>query len=227
MGNLDDEQVLRDHYGGRAQDYEQVYHRDDPIRQEELGQLTSAIEQLFLGHRVLEVACGTGYWTEGLAVVAEHVTAFDVSPEMLNEAQSKGLPPETVEITEGDAYELEIIEGEFDAGLVMFWLSHVPRRRLEEFLRSLGERLGPGAQVFMADNVYVPGLGGELVEEPDSEDTYKRRESVQGEEELVLKNYFDEAGLRRLLKPYARDLELTFGQNYWWAAYRVRAPGHA
>ena len=83
-----------------------------------------------------------------------------------------------------------MIQGEFDYGLANFWFSHIPRNRIESFLQSFHERLGSGTQVFIADNVYVPGRGGELITPTDSEDTYKRRELADGSKHEILKNYF-------------------------------------
>ena len=42
--------------------------------------------------------------------------------------------------------------------------------------------------VFVADNVYVPGIGGELVRKSSSADTFKLRELGDGSKHEVLKN---------------------------------------
>ncbi len=47
-------------------------------------------------HRVLELACGTGYWTQHYADEAESVLATDINPEMLALAEAKGLPADKV-----------------------------------------------------------------------------------------------------------------------------------
>jgi len=102
---------LKDYYSLRAQKYEEIYKRDDPVRQDELASLAEAIREAFFDRRVLEVACGTGYWSAVLSSVANHVVAVDASTEMLSIARKKRLPPDKVEFCLGDAYALQSVLG--------------------------------------------------------------------------------------------------------------------
>jgi hypothetical protein len=99
----------------------------------------------------------------------------------------------------------------------------VPRARLGEFLRALADRLAAGSPVVLADNVYVPGVGGELVRSEGSADTYKPRTLADGSEHLVLKNYFGQSELRETLGALGRVEVLVFGQCFWWAACTTAA----
>ena len=103
-----------------------------------------------------------------------------------------------------------------------FWFSHVPRARVDEFLDGFHTRLGSGAVVFMIDNVYVPGLGGELVSFPHLDDTFKRRTIPDGSTHLVLKNYYDPGQIRAILDDRSEDPRIEFGACYWRARYKVR-----
>ena len=53
---------LAKYYATIAQQYERVY--DKPERQEDLEVLRDKVADVLEGHTVLELACGTGYWTE-------------------------------------------------------------------------------------------------------------------------------------------------------------------
>jgi SAM-dependent methyltransferase len=214
---------LNDYYSLRAGEYEEIYGSDDPVRQQELASIADAIREAFLNLRVLEPACGTGYWTAVLTQVAKQVVAVDASPEMLEVARGKGLPKGKVEFLKGDAYYLESVPGKFDGGLANFWLSHVPKARVQEFLHGFHNKLRSKARVFMADNVYLPGVGGELLTHPGREDTFKLRELSDGTKHEVLKNYYDEAQLRALLSPVSHDLSIHTGKCYWWVKYRVKS----
>lgn len=41
------------------------------------------MEKIFEDKRVLEVACGTGFWTQFVTKVSTHITAIDFSNEVL------------------------------------------------------------------------------------------------------------------------------------------------
>jgi len=213
--------TLVEYYSQRASEYDRIYHRDDPVRQGELDQIASLLRQSFSRKRVLEAACGTGFWTQKIAEVASSVLGIDASTEMLALARRKVGQLQNVQLEVGDAFHLESLEGDFDAGLAMFWYSHIPRARLTEFLRGFHGRLGRGAVVVIADNIHVPGVGGKLVTDPDSKDTFKIRELPDGSKHRILKNYYSEIELRKALGGQVTDLEAHFGANYWWARYRV------
>jgi SAM-dependent methyltransferase len=217
----DGDASLIQYYSRRAREYEEIWHRADPVRQSEQSAIIGVMRKLFRGRRVLEVACGTGYWTALLADSAAHIVAVDASRDMLELARAKRLPRERVEFQEGDAFGLENVPGPFDGGFANFWLSHVSRTRLSEFLAGFHRQLAAGAVVFLADNVAVPGVGGEPVAPAGSVDTFKRRTLADGSEHLVLKNYFTEDDLRRLLAPGGTELRIHIGRCFWWASYVV------
>src|SRR4030095_4307148 len=172
--------MLAEYYDRRAREYERICFRDDPVRQGEQETIATAMRHLFRDRRVLEVACGTGFWTEKISSVVQYLCAIDVSPEMLAIARSKALPADKVEFHQGDAYALDSLPELFDAGLANFWFLPLPKSRIDEFLAEFHTRLVPGAVVFMADNVYSPGIGGELVERPGVADTFKMRTLSDG-----------------------------------------------
>ena len=76
---------LRRYYDQRAPEYEQIYLPRDEQHGRELGELSRELRDAVRGRRVLEVACGTGYWTTCAAGVALRVTATDASLAMLAE----------------------------------------------------------------------------------------------------------------------------------------------
>ena len=212
---------LVEYYSKRASEYEAIYRRQDPIRLSELQAISHAIMESFRGRCVLEVACGTGYWTQFAAKVAERIVAIDESFEMLEIARAKNMPADKVEFAQADAYNLDTVAGTFDAGLSNFWFSHIPKARVNEFLHGFHKKLVTGATVFMADNVYVPDIGGELIRRTDIEDTFKIRELRTGSKHVVLKNYYDEEELRGIFAPLVIELEIHVGQCFWWLSYKI------
>ena len=136
---------LTTYYAARASEYERVYEK--PERQRDLVSLRQLLAAYFDGRRVLEVACGTGYWTAVAARVATTVLATDKTPAVLTVAKAKRLPPDRVEFRVADAFDLDGVPGTFDAALAGFWWSHVRSQDLPRFLTGLHRRVGKGARV--------------------------------------------------------------------------------
>lgn len=211
---------MKEYYSKRAQEFEQSYHKDDPGRQTELQVITNRIQEIFQNRTVLEIACGTGYWTERIGMVAKSVIGIDITEETLEIARNKGI--HNAKFMIGNAYELEGIKGDFNGGLANFWLSHVSLENVKAFLDNLHNRLGSGAIVFMADNTYVPRIGGELILKYGDNNTYKYRELNDGTKYEILKNYYNEEQLRELFEPLVNQLRIYVGNCFWWLSYAVR-----
>jgi SAM-dependent methyltransferase len=219
MANFDE--ALRKYYDQRANVYDDIYLRRDPAWRKDLETLADDMARALSGHSVLEVACGTGFWTEIAAKTAKHVVAVDVSEKMLELARKRKKRNVNVDYVHGDAYSLEEISGKFDAGLANFWFSHVPKSRIEEFLSSFHHRLERPAIVFMADNRYVPGIGGQLLTKVDIDDTFKLREGTDGSKHGVLKNYYNRDTLERLFSSKTVDLKIQEMKYFWSVKYMI------
>ena len=70
---------LVEYYRRRAGEYEAIYAK--PERQADLALLRKEVPQRLAGRRVLEIACGTGYWTALVAPLAASVVATDTAEE--------------------------------------------------------------------------------------------------------------------------------------------------
>ena len=162
---------MKAYYARRAAEYEKIYAR--PERHADLSLLTAAIEDACQGRDVLDVACGTGYFTVHAARRARSVTGIDANEETLAIARAKGLA--NARFALADAYAIPEQPHLHDGALVTFWWSHIPLARIDEFLRGLHRHLVPGAVVLIADNTYVEGISTALSRRDDSGNTYQTR----------------------------------------------------
>ena len=210
---------LKLYYSRRALEYEDIYRK--PERQHDLALLKRRVADLLAGCDVLEIACGTGYWTEVFAPAARSVYATDTSAEVLDLARQKSYPPERVEFGFADAYALQVPARRYTAAFSGFWWSHVPRARLRGFLDGLHGALEPGARVLFIDNRYVPGSSSAISRRDEAGDTHQQRTLADGSRYEVLKNFPDEAEAARVLKGAARDIAFEWLQYYWCLSYRV------
>ena len=220
MASTDSVSNLLDYYRRRANEYEAIYAK--PERQADLAFLRQHIPARLAGRRVLEIACGTGYWTVLLSRNALSVTATDLAEEPMRIAQAKGYGAAAVRFESADAYALGDALGRFDGALGVFWWSHIPLTRIEIFLTSLHGRLEPGARVLLMDNTYVEGSSTPLAERDADGNTYQLRALADGSRHRVLKNFPTEAQLRAYLEPHARALTYRALQYYWLVEYELK-----
>jgi ubiquinone/menaquinone biosynthesis C-methylase UbiE len=211
---------LVDYYRRRAREYEGIYAK--PERQADLAFLKKYVPERLAGRRVLEVACGTGYWTVLAARTAASIIAVDAAEEPMRIAMSKDYGERNVRFELTDAYALSPLLGTFDAALASFWWSHIPLGRIAEFLASLHARLQPGARVVLVDNRYVDGSSTPISERDAEGNTYQLRRLADGSENRVLKNFPTEAELRAALAPHARDFSYRALEYYWLVEYQLR-----
>jgi demethylmenaquinone methyltransferase/2-methoxy-6-polyprenyl-1,4-benzoquinol methylase len=215
--------ALRRYYAERAAVYEAIYAK--PERQADLRAMEAWLPARFGDRTVLEIACGTGWWTPHGARDARHWLATDASEETLAIARTKPLPPGKVEFRALDAYTLDRIEpGRFDGAFAGFWWSHVPQARLVDWLRTLHARLAPGAVVVMMDNLYVPGSSTPIARRDADGNTYQSRPLPDGSLHEVLKNFPDEQSARAAVHaaaPDAVDLHWQTWGHYWALGWRL------
>jgi ubiquinone/menaquinone biosynthesis C-methylase UbiE len=211
------DRLMQAYYAARAPEYDAVYRK--PERQADLRAIEQWVPSKFAGARVLEIACGTGYWTQFIAPVALHVTALDASPETLDIARDR-VPGSNFEFLVGDAYDLTR-RGSFDAAFCGFWFSHVPRARQREFLVGLNAALRPGARVVMLDNRYVEGSSTSVTERDADGNGYQERRLADGSTHRVLKNFPSEHELRSLVAELGERAAFTIWNYYWAFEYLV------
>jgi demethylmenaquinone methyltransferase/2-methoxy-6-polyprenyl-1,4-benzoquinol methylase len=175
---------------------------------------------------MLEVACGTGYWTQVMAESADGVLACDIAEEVLTLARAR-LQHGAVRFLKGDAFDLTSIAGLFDAAFAGFWWSHVPVDRLQSFLAQLHGRLQPGARVLFLDNRYVEGNSTPIARRDPDGNTYQHRFLSNGASYEVLKNFPTHGEVERhLVMAGAKAIEIVELEYYWYARYELGVAPH-
>lgn len=215
---------LLNYYSRRAEEYDRIYAK--PERQEDLRSLRDHVAGLLAGRNVLELACGTGYWTEVLGRTARSVRAVDLAEETLEVARRRAYPEGIVRFEAGDAYDPGAVAGEFDAAFAGFWWSHVPLGRLAEFLDNLHRKVGPGSRVVFVDNRYVEGSSTALSRRDGDGNTYQRRRLDDGSEHEVLKNFPQRPEILAAVASVADETSLREWKYYWCLSYRVAGEEH-
>ena len=164
MDSLDE--LLRQqiaYYRARAPEYDEWFLRRGRYDRgpetnarwfEEVAMVRTALDRFRPAGDVLELACGTGLWTEQLLATAGCITAVDAALEALELNQQRLHSPK-VEYAQVDLFSWRPKE-RFDVVFFGFWLSHVPPQRFESFWRFVTDALKPGGRVFFVDSKFDP-----------------------------------------------------------------------
>jgi SAM-dependent methyltransferase len=207
---------LGEYYAERAAEYDEIYRK--PERQADLAELRRLLPPLVAGKRVLEIAAGTGHWTQVLSATAAAITATDLNAETIAIATQRQYGPADVSMQTADAYRLDTVPGDFDLVFCGFWWSHIRRADIARFLAGLRVRTGPGTGLILLDNRYVPGSNHPVTRTSPDGDTYQLRELADGRSYEVLKNFPDRPQLEVDLAEAAVGLTWTELEYYWLAA---------
>ena len=208
---------MRVYYAQRAAYYERVYFK--PERQVDLRAMEAWLPTVFAGRHVLEIACGTGWWTLHGARDALHWLATDLNPETVALARAKPMPA-AVRFATVDAYTMAVLgNAQFDAAFTGCWWSHVPLARLPGWLATLHARLVPGARVVMLDNAYVQASSTPISRRDEAGNTYQNRPLDDGSVHEVLKNFPTREEAVAMLGPRAHDAKWIEYEHYWVLSY--------
>jgi demethylmenaquinone methyltransferase/2-methoxy-6-polyprenyl-1,4-benzoquinol methylase len=211
---------MEHYYSKRAAEYEQIYHT--PERQHELDWLRRRIPELLKGRTVLEVACGTGYWTQFIARTARKVHACDINESVLEIAADKPIPKGRVNFFKADAVSLAGVPSGCDAAFAGFWWSHVKKSGIAQFVSNLSARLEPGARVVVLDNQFAEGSSTPISRRDAEGNTYQMRHLASGEQYEVLKNFPSSADLAEAVRPVAREAHLETLTYYWLLVFELK-----
>jgi SAM-dependent methyltransferase len=211
-----------DYYRARAGEYDEwFYRRGRYDRGEQLNRrwfaeadvVRQALLQLGPVESALELACGTGIWTRELVKIANHVTAIDASPEVIEIARTM-LSSATVEFQQADLFAWEPVE-QYDIVFLGFWLSHVPPERLDGFLQKVHRALRPGGRLFLVDSRYEPTSTSRDQQPRDPGAICQNRRLNDGRQFRIVKVYHDAEQLQSRLERLGFRAELQVTTNYF------------
>jgi 2-polyprenyl-3-methyl-5-hydroxy-6-metoxy-1,4-benzoquinol methylase len=104
--------------------------------------------------KVLEIGCGTGLFTEKVSKSGAHITATDLSEDLLAVARKKNIPNCLVE--EADAHHLKYADASFD---IVFGSSILHHLDMDIALKEVWRVLKPGGKmVFAEPNMLNPQI---------------------------------------------------------------------
>jgi SAM-dependent methyltransferase len=210
---------MESYYARRAAEYDRIYEK--PERQSDLAELKSTLSTHFKGLDVLEIACGTGYWTQYIAKSANSILATDFNLEMLDIAAKRDYSQCPVSFKMVDAYKLDGISARFEAAFAGFFWSHVPLCGRASLVRTLHSHLDENAQVVWIDGRYVEGSSTAIARLDSAGNTYQIRTLSDWSQHEVIKNYPSAEELLTEFGPYSHHVEVRLLKYFWLLSYNV------
>jgi len=212
---------LAQYYAVNADNYDQVYGQEE--RFDDLDDLQEMIAELFQGHKVLELACGTAYWTELIADVAESVHATDIVPEMIALAETRGLDEDVVSFGVMDAFNLpDGLLGKYTAVFAAGWWTHVKREDQDKYLKMLRAKLGKDVLLVLLDSTYVDGVSMVFARTDLEGNTFQILTADDEQRYEVMNNYPTDSTLRKRLAPHAREIRIERLEYYYLLSCRLK-----
>jgi demethylmenaquinone methyltransferase/2-methoxy-6-polyprenyl-1,4-benzoquinol methylase len=151
------------YYRERASEYDEWwfrqgrYDRGPDHRQQwfsEVSDVETALRAAEPSGDILELACGTGLWTQHLVPFATRLTAIDASSEVidLNQQRVRSASIDYIDYIVADLFNWTPTQ-QFDFIFFGFWLSHVPTEQFEPFWEMVRQALKPNGRVFFVDSL--------------------------------------------------------------------------
>jgi len=207
------------HYDNAAGDYSEEQLEDLDEAREQLGTLLT-------GHRILELGCGTGAWTEVLAEVADSVVAVDASAAMLDLARMHGEDLDNVEYRLADVLALpdDLVDpdNKFTAVFMAGLWAHLTREQQDALLLVLKKRLGKDVLLVLFDDNYVEGESATVARTDLLGNTHEFQVDADGQRHEVVKNYPTDSFLRKRLDKVAREIKVLRWEFYWVLTCRLK-----
>ena len=211
-----------DYYRARASEYDEWfyrigrYDRGEEIKErwfKEVNVVKQALQQVGQVEEILELASGTGIWTQELLNISKKITAIDASEEVIEINRSKLNSP-NVEYRQIDLFAWEP-KAEYDLVFFSFWLSHVPPELLDLFLTKVYKSVRVGGQVFIVDSRFEHTSTANNHILIDDGSIYKSRKLNDGQEFKIVKIFYQPHELQNKLTQVGLKANVKETENYF------------
>jgi ubiquinone/menaquinone biosynthesis C-methylase UbiE len=172
----------------------------------EAAEVEGVLEQFKPAGEVLELACGTGLWTQRLVAGTAGVTAVDGSPEMLALCHARVNDPR-VNYVQADLFAWEP-DRTYDVCFFGFWLSHVPEERFADFWGKVKRAVGATGRVFFLDSLRSDKASAVDHQLPDRDEETMLRRLADGREYRIVKRFHEPQPLQDRLAELGWEVEV-------------------
>jgi ubiquinone/menaquinone biosynthesis C-methylase UbiE len=186
------------------------------------AEVETAVERFNQAGDVLELACGTGLWTQRLISLTASVTALDGSPEMLELCRARVNDPR-VSYIQADLFAWEP-DRTYDVCFFSFWLSHVPEERFEAFWEKVRRAVGSEGRVFFIDSLRSEQASAVDHKLPDRNEETMLRRLADGREYHIVKRFHEPHALQQRLTHLGWNAHVQTTPEFFIYGHATPAP---
>lgn len=212
-----------DYYRARAGEYDEWFlrqgrydHGVEANRQwfAEVAQVANALDAFAPTGDVLELACGTGLWTQHLVRHASRVTAVDAAPEVIALNGQRLGSDAPVDYVQADLFSWRPSR-QYDVVFFSFWLSHVPPELFGAFWDLVRSALAPQGRVFFLDSLYNEASTARDHQLEGDTGTSVTRRLNDGETFRIIKVFYRPSELEARMKAHGWEIVVEQTPSYF------------
>ena len=229
MQNADIIQDQIAYYRARAGEYDEWFYRQGRFDHgeeyntrwfDQVGHVVHALDIFAPTGDVLELACGTGLWTERLIQHATNLTAVDAAPEVLAINKDR-VNDDRIHYIQSDIFAWRPKQT-YDVVYFSFWLSHVPPEHFGPFWDLVHRCLKPGGRAFFVDSLYEPTTTANNHQLLGKDSTVQDRVLNDGRTYRIIKIYHEPESLSLQLAKMGWQTDIGRTANYFFYGSALR-----
>lgn len=218
-----------DYYRARAGEYDHWFYRRGRYDRgpefnaqwfAEAEMVRKSLLQMPRSSHTLELACGTGIWTEELLKISDKITAIDASPEVIGINRQRQNSTK-IDFQLADLFAWEPAR-EYDLVFFGFWLSHVPPEKVDSFLEKVRRAVRAGGKLFIVDSVFESTSTAKDHILADKHQNWQTRKLDDGREFKVVKVFYEPEVLARKLSGFGFDGVAAQSGKYFVRANAIK-----
>lgn len=214
-----------EYYDERASEYDQVYSGKGPAFPNPLSYKRDVLEiqniaSQFGRNRLIDIACGTGFWLPLYSQNCTEITLLDQSEKMLVQSRKRAKNEcilEKCNFIQGNFFDVNLKPDSFDSAIIGFLLSHLDNEFTKRFFSKLNEILCLHSEILIIDSAWS-----------DERQIYREKEGEQhrklndGREFTIFKKYFERDEFGLLLKKNGYRIKHEFFGDAFFAVLAER-----
>ncbi len=211
------EKEMMQYYDERAKEYDLIYGGKGPASLKtdtylkDVKKISSIVKEYGAG-RIIDIACGTGFWFPKYAKNCADFTFVDQSKKMLGECKKRVISSGYADRSK--FFQMDVLDiklnTKFNSAIIGFLLSHFDERQESRFFSLLKDILADDGTFLVLDSTWTDER-----KKVKSKEDVQERKLTDGRKFKIYKKYFNEDDLYNMAKNNGyKILDVYFGEAF-------------